>query len=459
MVTGKYNGTDTFTYRAGVRLDSYTPGTYDHRLFSLYFNCVNYETPNVMYDHGDAPNSYGDASHVISDTQTTPLLYLGSVAPDPEYTTVKTKKSVASAPATSDDEVDNDDEDGISIVLAPSVTDTSFTITNTDITLVNNLGSNAYLHGFIDFNRDGDFLDAGEQSNTTVAAGAVSPTTDLTWTGFSGVTAGDTFARFRLSTNPALGATGVVTDGEVEDYPLTIEDVVCTAFTSEVNEVALPSTSQLKTTDQLFVPSKSVSPINGHLRAYAVDDYGVASSTVSWDAGTRMSAANRTSNLYSTDPSGSKIAFNSLDDFAFLSSSLPVATIKDPIPSTHLTDGGSYLAGRENGSFLGGISKGNELDILSNKINTSLYLADTTYRSYYTATVATRSQRVLMSSDDGYLYAFDYTTGDLVWAWMPRTIVSDLVDYANFQSKHLMAGSVDVLDLDDGSGNYATYVM
>ncbi len=234
--------------------------------------------------------------------------------------------------------------------------------------------------------------------------------------------------------------------------------MVCTAFTGEVNEVALPISSQLKTTDKLFVPSKSVSPINGHLRAYAVDDYGVAASTASWDAGTRMSAANRSSNLYSTDPSGNKIAFNSLDDLAFLSSSLPVATIKaytiDPS-----TDGGTYLAGRENGSFLGGISKGNELDILSNRINTSLYLTDTAYRSYYTATVATRSQRVLMSSDDGFLYAFDYTTGDLVWAWMPRTIVSDLVDYADFQSKHLMAGSVDVLDLADGSGNYATYVV
>lgn len=76
------------------------------------------------------------------------------------------------------------------------------------------------LNAWIDFNRDGDFADAGEQIATDVA-----PTANLiTLTGTIplAATPGTTYARFRYSTVNGLGPTAPAPNGEVEDYQITL---------------------------------------------------------------------------------------------------------------------------------------------------------------------------------------------------------------------------------------------
>jgi hypothetical protein len=75
---------------------------------------------------------------------------------------------------------------------------------------------------WIDFNRDGDWSDAGEQiaTNFRVAAGA----TTIPITVSAGASAGTTFLRVRLSSLGSLPPTGPASDGEVEDYRVEIED-------------------------------------------------------------------------------------------------------------------------------------------------------------------------------------------------------------------------------------------
>lgn len=81
-----------------------------------------------------------------------------------------------------------------------------------------------YLNGWIDFNRDGDWNDAGEQvfTNTAVVAGANSLNISVP----VGATPGASFARFRLSTQQNLAPTGAAVDGEVEDYQVDILPLV-----------------------------------------------------------------------------------------------------------------------------------------------------------------------------------------------------------------------------------------
>ncbi len=76
---------------------------------------------------------------------------------------------------------------------------------------------------WIDFNRDGDWLDAGEQifDDLAVAAGTSMHSFAIS----DSIMAGTTFARFRLSTAGVAGPTGRAPDGEVEDYSIVVTEV------------------------------------------------------------------------------------------------------------------------------------------------------------------------------------------------------------------------------------------
>jgi uncharacterized repeat protein (TIGR01451 family) len=76
------------------------------------------------------------------------------------------------------------------------------------------------INAWIDFNRDGDFDDAGEQIATNVAStGGVQ---SLVTTVPLGATAGSTYARFRYSSQSGLTPTNAAPNGEVEDYNITL---------------------------------------------------------------------------------------------------------------------------------------------------------------------------------------------------------------------------------------------
>ena len=76
-------------------------------------------------------------------------------------------------------------------------------------------GSGGYLNAWIDWNRDGDWLDAGEQIATDLAVPAGPFQFSLLPP--VGLVSGQSFARFRLSSTQGLGPSGPAPDGEVED--------------------------------------------------------------------------------------------------------------------------------------------------------------------------------------------------------------------------------------------------
>jgi hypothetical protein len=86
---------------------------------------------------------------------------------------------------------------------------------------INSSIANAVLQGWIDYNADGDWADAGEQIMTNVVT--VAGNNVINFIVPVGATAGNTFARFRLSTMPNLTYVNEAPNGEVEDYQVHIE--------------------------------------------------------------------------------------------------------------------------------------------------------------------------------------------------------------------------------------------
>ncbi len=165
-------------------------------------------------DFGDAPNSYGTslpdgARHGIVDG-----LSIGT-APD------RDADSIPSIDADSDDlnQLVND-EDGVLQTVPLSPGDTS----NFEVTVTNTTGTTAYLQGFIDFNQDGDFDDAGEKflSNRAINTGVTNVIYSVAAPVPSSAVTGDTYLRFRLSKTGNLGPAGFAGTGEVQDHKVTI---------------------------------------------------------------------------------------------------------------------------------------------------------------------------------------------------------------------------------------------
>lgn len=204
-------------------------GVYTATVINNTTNCSDTAIFNVTVpatctgnDYGDAPAIYDNgiaASHGVLST-----LMIGSSI-DAEGA------QVSSAMANGDDlnQVSNDEE-GISFL--PGVTTASKTVGVLVNSVRNNTGSPAYIVAWIDFNRDGDFSDPGEQSSVVTLASSASATNPvLQFGGFNSgcvVSSGPSYLRLRLTTdvtgnwNNAPSPNGARTNGEVEDYAITI---------------------------------------------------------------------------------------------------------------------------------------------------------------------------------------------------------------------------------------------
>ena len=235
--------------------------TFNHSLKIMSISIViwvgfNREAIAQSADYGDAPNNYkglsdtyGDASHNISSD-----LYLGNVVPDSEAST-----QLTSSPSTGDDDDEGDDEDAFVALpnvplIDPSISNLSLGRKyNLTVPITNNTNGNATLHAWIDFNQNGKF-EAGEYQSQEVDN--IQDSVSLSWDIPLTTLIGDTHARFRLTTDDlgdnrrlldffnlnlssidlsSVGATilnlldgidgrsvGNATDGEVEDYPVSI---------------------------------------------------------------------------------------------------------------------------------------------------------------------------------------------------------------------------------------------
>ena len=116
-------------------------------------------------------------------------------------------------------ELTGDDEDGVTGVGGAAIMAlNAFVLTEIEVSA----SSDGLLDAWVDFNRDGDWDDLGEQIFTSqqVSAGvnSLSFSTPLE----PDSKAGETYARFRISSEGGLAPTGLAKDGEVEDYVLTI---------------------------------------------------------------------------------------------------------------------------------------------------------------------------------------------------------------------------------------------
>ena len=197
----------------------------------------------VAYDYGDAPDTYGTDGtndlgegfgprHIIS-----PLLYLGSFAPDAESDGQASSDALlddntGTGEGTPADSTDGDEGDLFVTTIQPD--QTSYTLS---VPLTNATGSSATLYGWLDLNQDGDFNDANESQSSTVLAGSSFGTLIFTWSsgdtsGGNGLDNGSTFLRLRLSSEAGLGPTeALVTDyaddGEVEDYRVQVSQLTC----------------------------------------------------------------------------------------------------------------------------------------------------------------------------------------------------------------------------------------
>ncbi|TXH69911.1 MAG: right-handed parallel beta-helix repeat-containing protein [Thiothrix sp.] len=162
-----------------------------------------------LKDYSDAPSAYGTPYHTIVAG-----VRLGTTAPDAETA------QPTPLDGTGDDTTTTDDEDGITLPTLTQGQTATITATTT--------GAGGYLQGWIDFNGDGDFADAGEQvasniqdnlvGDTNASAGIIAFSVNVPAT----ATASQTYARFRWSTTSGLNSTTAASNGEVEDYAVIV---------------------------------------------------------------------------------------------------------------------------------------------------------------------------------------------------------------------------------------------
>ena len=170
-------------------------------------------------DFGDAPDSYGTSlaangpTHGVGPGNT---LYLGSCVDseaDAQNPLDGTGDDGAAGNLTTGTcATPGDDEDGVTIppLMACESVDLSLVASGTE-----------RLDAWIDWNRDGDFNDAGEQIATRLLL--VPGTNTLSIPVPCSLSTGTSYARFRVSTNGVNGPDGPTGGGgEVEDYAVNL---------------------------------------------------------------------------------------------------------------------------------------------------------------------------------------------------------------------------------------------
>ena len=107
---------------------------------------------------------------------------------------------------------DGADEDGVTLPSA--------IVINTTANITVSASAAGVLNAWVDFSRDGDWADAGEQifTNQAVVAG----NNALSFAVPGSASLGNSFGRFRISNASGLSFTGAAADGEVEDYAINI---------------------------------------------------------------------------------------------------------------------------------------------------------------------------------------------------------------------------------------------
>ena len=163
---------------------------------------------------GGKPTADTDINNISLATLVAPRPYLGLLPPDPEDADQNSANADADGP----------EEDGVT--FSPLIPGSNAVL---DIVVTETTAGQGYLQGWIDWNRDNDLNDAGEQVALNVqdngpedanpAAGEIRLNIFVP----PGAFVGDTYARFRFSDTPDVPDGGLlVIGGEVEDYKVTV---------------------------------------------------------------------------------------------------------------------------------------------------------------------------------------------------------------------------------------------
>ncbi len=165
--------------------------------------------PVLAVDTGDAPSSYGLASHeVIANGP-----FLGTIGPDDN-------DPVATIAADGDDLANGDDEDGISTFPVLIQNSKAYSLT---VVATNPSATDASYTAWIDFDGNGHFEADEASTPMVIPAGTGADDNLLLWPSLDGISTdfvGISYVRVRITTD-ALGndqAAGAASDGEVEDY-------------------------------------------------------------------------------------------------------------------------------------------------------------------------------------------------------------------------------------------------
>ena len=115
------------------------------------------------------------------------------------------------------------DDDGVVFLDPDDNVTTGISASDVFATIEVTVSGDGYLQGWIDFNGDGAW-DASEQIVTDVFVTAGVNTISFAVPTGSDFVVGETYARFRLSSEAGIGVTGLAPDGEVEDYEITLTE-------------------------------------------------------------------------------------------------------------------------------------------------------------------------------------------------------------------------------------------
>ncbi len=171
-------------------------------------------TGGFSFDFGDAPDSYGSASHLVEGNGVS-AVHIGQNPPDNEAYTQHA--STGGSDGAGDDQNGVDDEDALTFTPEISVGDNDFNLA-LDC-------AGGHVAAWIDFNLNGTFDFNERNANHPVQCGAGSA--NLTWTDIQITGAGVSYLRIRSANtaNDVFRPTGFATSGEVEDYQINFTDV------------------------------------------------------------------------------------------------------------------------------------------------------------------------------------------------------------------------------------------
>jgi type IV pilus assembly protein PilY1 len=328
------------------------------------------------------------------------------------------------------------------------------------------------------FNADGSLATTNDQALTDVIANlaALNSGANPIQTYIIGVGAG-----VDPTKNPSAAATLTamsIAGGTGAYFPATSPQAVTDALQTIITQIlavtestasAAVNTTGLNVNSVVyqsqFVTSDTYQDWTGNVLAYPIDPTSGHIDTllahVHWSAQTQLDA--QTSRVIATwDPvAGRGIPFqwqNGNPPTGIANSTAIGAALRTYAPDTNGSDVVQYLRGstaqeqRNGGQFrnrahiLGDIVDSNPAYIGPSAEN----LQSTSYRAFETAT-ALRTPLLYIGGNDGMLHAFDTTTGDEQFAYVPRGSYSNLVNlvspFYNAQHKFFVNGSPQAADV------------